>query len=157
MMRPTINIYTDGSCHTQQQIGAWSAIILVDDEKIILSGIETNTTHQRMELLAVINAIEYIQVHFKTSKQIQLNSDSQYVIGLIARAEKLAAKNYQTKKGNEIANDDLVKKWLFLNSIFSIECNKIKAHQPLSATTKYNIEVDKLSRKLVRDEIRKLK
>ncbi|HUM50312.1 MAG TPA: hypothetical protein PK431_00805 [Chitinophagales bacterium] len=157
MMRPTINIYTDGSCHTQQQIGAWSAIILVDDEKIILSGIEINTTHQRMELLAVINAIEYIQVHFKTSKQIQLNSDSQYVIGLITRAEKLAAKNYQTKKGNEIANDDLVKKWLFLNSIFSIECNKIKAHQPLSATTKYNIEVDKLSRKLVRDEIRKLK
>lgn len=157
MMRPTINIYTDGSCHTQQQIGAWSAIILVDDEKIILSGIEINTTHQSMELLAVINAIEYIQVHFKTSKQIQLNSDSQYVIGLITRAEKLAAKNYQTKKGNEIANDDLVKKWLFLNSIFSIECNKIKAHQPLSATTKYNIEVDKLSRKLVRDEIRKLK
>jgi ribonuclease HI len=45
MMLPTIIIYTDGSCHTQQQIGAWSAIILVDDEKIILSGIETNTTH----------------------------------------------------------------------------------------------------------------
>lgn len=157
MMLPTIIIYTDGSCHTQQQIGAWSAIILVDDEKIILSGIETNTTHQRMELLAVINAIEYIQVHFKTLKHIQLNSDSQYVIGLIARAEKLAAKNYQTKKGNEIANEDLVKKWLFLNSIFSIECNKITAHQPLSATTKYNIEVDKFSRKLVRDEIRKLK
>lgn len=155
-MHPTIIIYTDGSCHTQQQIGAWSSIILVDDEKISLSGIEINTTHQRMELLAVINAIKYIQNHFTTTTNIQLNSDSQYVIGLLARAEKLAAKNYQTKKGNDIANEDLVKKWLYLNSIFTIECNKIKAHQPLSETTKYNIEVDKLSRKLVRDEIRKL-
>ena len=117
-MHSTIIIYTDGSCHTQQQIGAWSSIILVDDEKISLSGIEINTTHQRMELLAL--------------------------------------KNYQTKKGNDIANEDLVKKWLYLNSIFTIECIKIKAHQPLSEATKYNIEVDKLSRKLVRDEIRKL-
>ena len=154
-MNPTIIIYTDGSCHTQQQLGAWSAIILVNDTKIILSGIETNTTHQRMELTAVISAIEYVQQHYKTSKNIQLNSDSQYVIGLISRADKLAAKNYQTKKGNEIANENLVKKWLFLNSLYIIECIKIKAHQQLSETTKYNIEVDKLSRKLVRDEIRK--
>ena len=155
-MRSTIIIYTDGSCRTQQHIGAWSSIILVDDEKISLSGIEINTTHQRMELLAVINAIEYIQNHFKTTTNIQLNSDSQYVIGLLARAEKLAAKNYLTKKGNDIANEDLVKKWLYLNSIFTIECNKIKAHQPLSEATKYNIELDKLSRKLVREEISKL-
>ena len=154
-MNPTIIIYTDGSCHTQQQLGAWSAIILVNDTKIILSGIETNTTHQRMELTAVISAIEYVQQHYKTSKNIQLNSDSQYVIGLISRADKLAAKNYKKKKGNEIANENLVKKWLFLNSLYIIECIKIKAHQQLSETTKYNIEVDKLSRKLVRDEIRK--
>ena len=155
-MNSTIIIYTDGSCHTQQQLGAWSAIILVNDTKIILSGIESNTTHQRMELLAVISAIEYVQQHYKTSTNIQLNSDSQYVIGLIARAEKLVAKNYHTKKGNEIANEDLVKKWLYLNTIFAIECIKIKAHQQLSETTKYNIEADKLSRKLVRDEIKKV-
>ena len=54
-------IYTDGSCHTQHCIGAWASIVFIGNEKIILSGKEINTTHNRMELLAVINAVEYIQ------------------------------------------------------------------------------------------------
>ena len=43
-------IYTDGSCHTQQCIGAWAAIILIDQQKIVLSGRENDTTHNRMEI-----------------------------------------------------------------------------------------------------------
>ena len=56
-------IYTDGSCHTQHKIGTWVAIILMDTEKKILSGTVKDTTHNRMELMAVVKAIEYIKIH----------------------------------------------------------------------------------------------
>jgi len=59
-MHYKFEIYTDGSCHTQLCIGAWASIILVDDKKIVLSGKEFNTTHNRMEILAVIKSIKYL-------------------------------------------------------------------------------------------------
>jgi ribonuclease HI len=59
-------IYTDGSCHTQLCIGAWAAIILIDEEKITLSGKDLDTTHNRMEILAVTEALEYLRLNFKT-------------------------------------------------------------------------------------------
>ena len=34
-----IQIFTDGSCHTQQRIGGWAAIIFLEDEKIELKGV----------------------------------------------------------------------------------------------------------------------
>ena len=55
-----ITIYTDGSCHAQKRIGAWAAIVIINIEKIVLKGVEINTTHNRMELMAVIKAIEYV-------------------------------------------------------------------------------------------------
>ena len=89
-MKSSILIYTDGSCHTQHQIGGWAAILFINEKKIILSGTETNTTHQRMELVAVIKAIEYIQKHDKSVKKIHIISDSQYIIGLTSRADLTA-------------------------------------------------------------------
>ncbi len=82
-------IYTDGSCHTQQCVGAWAAVLLIDEQKIVLSGKENDTTHNRMEILAVINAIKYIQQHFTIISKIKIVSDSQYVIGLIRKMLKI--------------------------------------------------------------------
>ena len=55
-----IKIFTDGSCHTQLKIGAWVALIFVEDKKIILQKVMENTTHNRMELSAVISAVHYV-------------------------------------------------------------------------------------------------
>ena len=54
-------IYTDGSCHSQSRAGAWVAILLMGMDKIVLSGQEADTTHNRMELVAVINALTYLK------------------------------------------------------------------------------------------------
>ena len=88
-MLPTkaIQVYTDGSCHTQLCIGAWAAIIFIGDVKIILSGIEKNTTHNRMELIAVIKALEYIEQN-EQAALITVVTDSQYVTGLPARQQQ---------------------------------------------------------------------
>ena len=146
-------IYTDGSCHTQHCIGGWCSILFLGEKKITLSGIDNNTTHNRMELLAVIRAVEYIQKNYNTVRQIQIVSDSQYVIGLIGRQDKFFKTDFKTNAGNDIRNLDLVKSLLELCNRFSIQFVKIKAHQKETANVNYNIEVDKICRKLVREAV----
>jgi ribonuclease HI len=149
-------IYTDGSCHTQLEIGAWASIIFVDDKKIILSETVENTTHQRMELLAVISALHFILKNYVEIKLVKIISDSQYVIGVMRRKEKLIATDFKTKAQNEVRNTDLVKELLRLSDIFKIEFEKIKAHQKQTDITNYNIEVDKLCRNKVREAVKKI-
>ena len=144
-------IYTDGSCHTQKRIGAWVAIVLTGTEKKILSGIVENTTHNRMELLSVINGMEFVKNCYPAVDIINVFSDSQYVIKLRDREEKLASKNFQTSKGIGIQNADLVTQVLALFSTLPVELIKVKAHLRKTGTDNYNIEADKLSRKLVRE------
>ncbi|MBK6835174.1 MAG: ribonuclease HI [Bacteroidetes bacterium] len=145
-----IEIYTDGSCHTQQCIGAWASVLLYKEGKITLSGSESDTTHNRMEILAVTNSIKHVIEHFPQINEIKIISDSQYVIGLIDREKKFIAGNYKTKAGIDIRNVDLVKELLTLLKTIKVEFTKIKAHQKPSEATKYNIEVDKLCREIVR-------
>ena len=146
-------IYTDGSCHTQHCIGAWASILFIGNDKITLSGTEINTTHNRMEILAVINAVEYVQNNHSLIKEIRLVSDSQYVIGLIDRQSKFIKNNFKTKAGSDIRNVDLVKVLLALANSISIQFVKIKAHQKETEIANHNIEVDKICRKLVREAV----
>jgi ribonuclease HI len=148
-------IYTDGSCHTQQCVGAWASVILIDNEKVVLSGKEIETTHNRMEILAVINSIKYILQNFSSIKEIKIVSDSQYVIGLVDRKYKFIKSDYKTKAGIDIRNIDLVKELLTLLTFITVEFVKIKAHQKPNETVNYNIEVDKLSRQIVREAVNK--
>jgi ribonuclease HI len=147
-------IYSDGSCNTKSRIGAWAAIVLIGQKKIILSDTELNTTHNEMELTAVIKAIEYIQTNYPLLKNIRIYSDSQYVIGLPARKNKLAANKFVSRKGSTIPNAELVVLLLRHVQSFSAEWIKIKAHQKKNETINPNIEVDKLSRKIVRDVVK---
>ena len=92
---PLIEIYTDGSCHTQLLNGAWAALVFIDGKKTILKGTETNTTHNRMELLAVINAIKHVEAEVTLKEKLHIYSDSQYVVNLNDRRKKLEAKNQE--------------------------------------------------------------
>ena len=153
-MNSPAKIFTDGSCHTQKCIGAWASIVFINRQKIVLSGKEENTTHNRMEILAVIKAIKHIQNNFPTLKNINIVSDSQYVIGLIGRETKFESKKFLTNSGTEIRNIDLVKELLDLNKIFHLQFEKIKAHQKKTDIVNYNIEVDRLCREIVREAVK---
>lgn len=145
MNKTSIKIYTDGSCHTQLLYGAWAAIIFIGDEKTILSGEETDTTHNRMELQAVIKAVEFVEKKGFGSQEIQVCSDSQYVVNLLTRKEKLKHKNFITNKGTPIQNVDLVKKLIDQIEKFDLHFTKIKAHQ--KEGDELNREVDLIVRK----------
>jgi len=149
-------IYSDGSCHTQFRIGGWAAIVFIGQKKIILSGKEINTTHNQMELTAAIKAIEYIKTEYSMLKRIKICSDSQYVIGLHSRQKKLGANKFVSRKGSAIPNVELVVTLLKHVEAFSVEWIKIRAHQKKNETVNPNIEVDKLSRKIVREAVKKV-
>ena len=146
-------IYTDGSCHTQQKIGTWVAIILVDTGKKILSGTAKDTSHNRMELTAVTEAIDYIKNHYGNTISIKVYTDSQYVKGLPVRKEKLVKEDFTSGKGNPLQNADLVKTFFKTISKLSVELVKIKAHQKSTDVVNYNREADMLSRKLLRNAV----
>jgi ribonuclease HI len=155
-LKSIIQIYTDGSCHTQLVIGAWGAIILVDDKKVVLSAVETDTTHNRMELLGVIKAVEYLEAHKWVDPDchqddIEVYSDSQYVVNLLIRKARLKQKNFLTKKGTPIQNADLVQKLIKQIELYGISFVKVKAHQKDGDTM--NREVDILVRNLVRTKV----
>ena len=156
MLPQSINIYTDGSCHTQLCAGAWVSIIFINEIKIILSGTELQTTHNRMELLAVIKALKYIQNKTQNLDLITVITDSQYVTGLQAREAKFIEQQYTTKKGNAISNADLVRSLLGLINMLPVTFIKIKAHQKKTEVANYNIEADILSRNMVRSIVKTL-
>ena len=153
-MNTNAEIYTDGSCHTQSQIGAWVAIIIIGTEKQIISGTAVNTTNNAMELTAVNKGIEKIKANHPGINTIQIISDSQYVTGITARAEKLIALDFTSQKGKLLPNAALVKQLLQHTSTTNIEFIKVKAHQKVNEHINYNIEADKLSRKLVREAVK---
>jgi ribonuclease HI len=133
------------------------AIVLAGNEKNILQGKATDTTHHEMELLAVIKALEYVYGHYAALTSLHIFSDSQYVTDLPRRKEKLQSTGFIVKKGNPVQRADLVKKLLLLLDQFPVMLTKIPSHQKnADGATNYNTEADILSRQLVREEIRKL-
>lgn len=150
-----INVFTDGSCHTQKLVGAWVALIQVNGQKKILQGIEQHTTHHRMELIAVLKSMEFIK-ELHPAASISVITDSQYVTGLMSRKHELTAKNFMTKGGKKIANEDLLIRFYELLNLLDISFIKVKAHQQNADVPYGNREADLLSRSLVRQAVQDL-
>ena len=70
-----IEIYTDGACRGNPGPGGWAALLLMGAHEREISGAEAHTTNNRMELTAVIRALEAL----KRPVHARLYTDSQYV------------------------------------------------------------------------------
>lgn len=77
----TVTIYTDGACSGNPGPGGWGAILEWNGVEKELSGGENPTTNNRMELLAVISALEKLN----QSCIVELYSDSKYVIDALTK------------------------------------------------------------------------
>lgn len=149
-----VKIYTDGSCNAKFKVGAWAAIIFYNNEKILLKGVEENTNHNRMELKAVIEAVKHIQSISNTGHNVEIYSDSQYVVNIPERINKFIENDFLTKKGVAIRNIEMVKELISLINSVNIKFVKVKAHLKKTDIENPNREVDKLSRKLVRETLK---
>ena len=134
-----ITIYTDGSCLTNPGNGGWAAIIKDEKEIRKISGNEKNTTNNRMELLAPINALN----DMKPGVEIKIYTDSQYVRnGITEWINTWLTNNWKTSKKEDVKNKDLWIELYKLNQSLNVKWNWVKAH----AGDTLNEEVDILAK-----------
>lgn len=131
---------------------------MTPSEEIILKDTGSNVTQHAMELKAVIESLKFIQSTFQNVFGIEIYTDSDYVLGLPRRRERLENNSYQSKKGKEIKNRDLILQFYDCLDRFEIKMIRVEGHAKKghSKITDYHREVDKLSRKLVRQKSRDL-
>jgi len=100
-----IRIYTDGSCEPNPGPGGWAAVIYLRQGEKVISGSVKETTNNRMELRAALEALLAVE----PSSQIELFTDSEYLKrGITEWMPTWKARNWKRKKG-KLANVDLWK------------------------------------------------
>jgi len=117
-----INIYTDGSSRGNPGPGGYGIVMLYKDKRKELSQGYRLTTNNRMELIAVIKALEAIK---NNNIEITLHSDSKYVVESI---EKGWIWNWEKKKFKKKLNSDLWKTFIPLYKKFKINFKWVKGH-----------------------------
>ena len=101
----TVTIYTDGACSGNPGPGGWGAILMYGAHRRELSGGEANTTNNRMELTAVIQALSLL----KEPCVVDLWSDSKYVIDGLEKgwAKGWKRRGWKKADGSPALNPDL--------------------------------------------------
>lgn len=124
-MNEVIVIYTDGACKGNPGVGGWGAWLQhKSNEKSIFGG-EMNTTNNRMELTAVIRALESL----KRPSSVKLYTDSVYVQkGMTEWIIGWKAKNWRTSSKKPVKNDDLWKTLDVVASTHQVEWLWVKGH-----------------------------
>lgn len=138
-------IYTDGGCSGNPGPGGWGVVVIFNGEARQLSGGEKNTTNNRMELTAAINALSIVKntPDFKNHK-ITVNIDSQYVKnGITIWIKGWKLKGWKTADKKPVKNQDLWIQLDELNSALNVSWNWVKGH----AGIEYNEICDQLCQK----------
>ncbi len=121
-----VDIFTDGACSGNPGPGGWGAILRYKGTEKEISGGEKNTTNNRMELTAVIEALKLL----KEKCDVTLWTDSKYVAdGLSKGWAKSWQKNGWRKSDKKPAlNPDLWEELLELYELHNVTINWIKGH-----------------------------
>lgn len=139
-MNDKIEIYTDGACLGNPGRGGYGAILMYKEHKKEISGSEKETTNNRMEMRAVIEALRAL----KKSSEVVIYTDSKYVMeGITNWIQSWKKNNWRNANRKPVKNSDL---WQELDDEVAkhkIEWIWVKGH----AGNHYNELVDELARK----------
>jgi len=131
-----ITVYTDGSSLGNPGRGGWGALIKFDNGEFIeLSGGYRYTTNNRMELLAIIEALSYLKKNSRhKSDSIMILTDSQLISNSINKKwlEKWSNTNWKKSDGSLVLNIDLWKKLLLLLEDMQVSFNWIAGHSGIA-------------------------
>ncbi len=135
----TVTIYTDGACSGNPGPGGWGAVLRYQDVEKELSGGEAETTNNRMELTAVIRALECLN----QSCVVELYSDSKYVIDALSLgwAKGWQARGWKKPDKKPALNPDLWQQLLELTERHEMRYHWVKGH----ADNPYNNRCDQLA------------
>lgn len=134
-----VDIYTDGSCRGNPGVGGWGAVLVYRGHEKELCGGEKMTTNNRMELTAVIAALEAL----REPCEVTLTSDSKYVIDALERgwAEHWRSRGWKKADNSPALNADLWERLLGLMSRHRVRLVWVKGH----AGHPYNERCDRLA------------
>jgi ribonuclease HI len=139
--QPEVTIYTDGSCQGNPGPGGWGALLRYGKHEKALSGGEKDTTNNRMELMAALEALRALNAPCR----VILFTDSEYLKkGITEWMPGWKRRNWR-RKGGKLANVDL---WMKLDEEIGrheIHWRWVRGH----AGNVYNERVDQLARKAI--------
>ena len=121
----TIYIYSDGACKGNPGRGGWGALLVTDGHRKEICGGEANTTNNRMEMTAVIRALESL----KRPSAVEVHTDSQYVQkGISEWMAGWKRRNWRTADGKPVKNQDLWLQLDALSQLHRIEWKWVRGH-----------------------------
>jgi len=134
-----VTIYTDGACSGNPGPGGWGAVLIYGKHRRELSGGKAQTTNNRMELTAVIAALETL----KEPCIVELYSDSKYVVDALQKgwAKEWRARGWLKPDKKPALNSDLWERVLDLCRMHDVRLHWVKGH----AENEYNNRCDQLA------------
>lgn len=121
-----IEVYTDGACSGNPGPGGWGAILRWNGHEKELSGGALETTNNRMEMMAVIKALEAIT---KDKADVHIYTDSKYVMqGVNEWMDGWKAKGWKTASKKPVKNKDLWERIDSLVNLHNVKFSWVKGH-----------------------------
>jgi ribonuclease HI len=137
-----IEIYTDGACRGNPGPGGWGALLLMGEHEKELSGAEVLTTNNRMELTAVIKALEAL----KRPVVARIYTDSQYVRrGITEWLSAWKARNWRTADKKPVKNQDLWERLEQVSAVHQLQWQWVPGHAGVPG----NERVDRLANEAI--------
>lgn len=141
--KPFVEVFADGACSGNPGVGGFGAILRIGTKEKEISGCDKMTTNNRMELLAVISALEAL----KRPCRIIVTTDSNYVIkGMTEWIEGWIKNKWKTSQKKEVMNRDLWERLLKASLMHEIKWKWIKGHDGHPE----NERCDELARKAIK-------
>lgn len=120
-----ILVYTDGSCIGNPGPGGWAAIMEYGGHEKVITGGEPSTTNNRMELMAIIMALESL----KEACAVEVHADSKYVLdGIDKWIAGWKRKGWKTASGDPVKNKDLWQRLEAAKERHDVRWRKVKGH-----------------------------
>jgi ribonuclease HI len=121
-----IKIYTDGACKGNPGVGGWGALLIHNEQSIEIFDGELETTNNRMELMAVIEALNHAT---SMNDDVQIYTDSSYVQkGIQEWIHNWKKNGWRSSNKKPIKNQDLWRELDTLNSSLKVEWFWVKGH-----------------------------
>lgn len=125
-MQYKVRIYTDGACSGNPGPGGWGAILMYDDHKKEISGYNSSTTNNIMEITAVLEAVKLL----KFPCELEIYSDSAYVVNAFNQKwiYNWQKNDWKTADKKPVKNKELWEELYSLLEQHKFEFIKVKGH-----------------------------
>ncbi len=143
-----VTVYTDGACSGNPGPGGWAAILIAGEHQKEISGFAPETTNNRMEITAVLEALRALT----RPSTVRVHSDSSYVVNAFRKRwlDNWQRNGWRTSTGKPVENQDLWQALLAVASQHKVNFEWVEGH----ASDRLNNRCDEMAREAIRQHAR---